>query len=60
MIVRMKKPKMRLTILVDKVAIEHFISMSKEVEMPYHTLINMYLTKCAKEKYELSKSALIL
>jgi hypothetical protein len=54
----MRKPKKRLTILVDKESINHFISMGEQVDMPYHTLINMYLTKCAREGYRLPKSAL--
>jgi len=54
----MRKPKKRLTILVDKEAITHFIKMGEEIDMPYHTLINMYLKRCANEKYKLSKSLL--
>jgi antitoxin component of RelBE/YafQ-DinJ toxin-antitoxin module len=51
----MRKPKKRLTILVDKESINHFISMGEQVDMPYHTLINMYLTKCAREGYRLPR-----
>jgi len=54
----MRKPKKRLTILVDKESIKHFINMGEQVDMPYHTLINMYLTKCAREGYRLPKSTL--
>ncbi len=54
-----KAPKQRFTIQIDKQAIDYFIKMGKEVDMPYHTLINMYLKKCALEKYKLKKSVLI-
>ncbi len=54
----MRVARKRLTILVDKKAIEYFIDMGKEVDMPYHTLINMYLKSCAKKQLRLKKSVL--
>ena len=54
-----KTPKQRFTIQIDKTAIDYFIRMGNEVDMPYHTLINMYLKKCSLEKYKLKKSAFI-
>jgi len=54
-----RQPKKRLTILVDQEAIAYFVKMGKDIDMPYHTLINMYLKKCALEKQKLAKSSLI-
>lgn len=54
----MRKPKKRLTILVHKEAIAQFVKMGEEIDMPYHTLINMYLKRCANEKYKLPKTLL--
>ncbi len=53
----MRKVKKRLTILIDSTTIDYFKKMGEEVDMPYHTLVNMYLNKCAKEKYKLVKEA---
>jgi hypothetical protein len=49
----MRKVKKRLTILIDSPTIDYFKKMGEEINMPYHTLINMYLSKCAREKYRL-------
>lgn len=50
-----KKAKQRFTIAVDKEAINHFKKMGNDVDMPYHTLINMYLKMCASTKKKLTK-----
>ena len=50
----MRKVKKRLTILIDSPTIDYFKKMGEEIDMPYHTLVNMYLNKCAKEKFRLT------
>jgi glutaminase len=54
-----KVAKQRFTIQIDKTAIDYFVKMGNDIDMPYHTLINMYLKKCSLEKYKLKKSAFI-
>lgn len=51
-----KKKMQRFTISVDVNAINYFKKLGTEIEMPYHTLVNMYLKMCAKNKKRLSKS----
>jgi antitoxin component of RelBE/YafQ-DinJ toxin-antitoxin module len=45
-----KPPKMTVTMRLDKATLEYFKSLSEEVNMPYQTLINAYLTECATKK----------
>ena len=45
-----RKAKMPVTIRLDAVTVEYFKSLSEEANLPYQTLINSYLTDCAKRK----------
>lgn len=48
---RLKKP---VTIRVDEGTLQYFRSLAKDLELPYQTLINMYLRDCAAHKRKLS------
>jgi len=47
---RVKRKKTAVTIRLDQATIEYFKSLSSEVSLPYQTLINAFLTDCAKRK----------
>jgi len=42
-----KRVKRQLTIRVDDATITYFKTLAEEVNVPYQTLINMYLRDCA-------------
>lgn len=42
------KGKKAITIRLDDTAINYFKGLSEELDLPYQTLINLYLTDCAK------------
>jgi len=42
--------KKHVTIYLDNVVIDYFKSLSAETDIPYQTLINMYLRHCADDK----------
>lgn len=44
------KSKKVITIRIDDEAIDYFKSLSKKMDMPYQTLINLYLKDCAANK----------
>ena len=46
--VRVKKTA--VTIRLDQATVDYFKSLSSEVSLPYQTLINSFLTDCAKRK----------
>lgn len=41
-----KPQKTTVTIRLDKATVDYFKGLSEEVNMPYQTLINAYLTDC--------------
>ena len=43
-----KKLKRSVTIRLDERTIEYFQGLSAELELPYQTLINLYLRDCAE------------
>lgn len=45
--------KRQITIRLDSEVVEYFKSMSTETDIPYQTLINMYLMDCVKSKRKL-------
>jgi len=45
-----KKLKKQITINIDMDTVEYFKSLSAEVGISYQTLINLYLSDCAKNK----------
>ena len=47
------KKKQQVTIRLDEGTVIYFKNMAEESGIPYQTLINMYLTDCAKEKKRL-------
>lgn len=47
-----RKLKSQITINIDKDTIDYFKALSEKTGMPYQTLINLYLTDCAKNKKE--------
>lgn len=51
-----KKFKMQITINIDSRTIDYFKEMSEEMGIPYQTLINLYLTDCAKNHKKLTMS----
>ena len=48
-----KKLKKQVTINLNVETINYFKELSTETGIPYQTLINMYLTDCAKNKKRL-------
>ena len=42
--------KTAVTIRLDQATVDYFKSLSSEVSLPYQTLINSFLTDCAKRK----------
>ena len=49
-----KRLKQQITIRLDKSTIAYFKSMSDDSDIPYQTLINMYLRDCATTQRKLS------
>ena len=49
-----KKLKRQITINIDDDTIEYFKDLSMDIDIPYQTLINMYLTECAKTNKKLN------
>ena len=47
-----RKLKSQITINIDKDTIDYFKALAEKTGMPYQTLINLYLTDCAKNKKE--------
>lgn len=45
-----KKLKKQITINIDNDTIDYFKSISDSMGIPYQTLINLYLSECAKNK----------
>ena len=46
--------KKQITIRLNSSTIKYFKNMAKEVSVPYQTLIDSYLTDCAKRKRKLT------
>jgi predicted DNA binding CopG/RHH family protein len=46
--------KRQVTIRLDEQTIKYFKGLSEESEIPYQTLINLYLRECAATKKRLS------
>lgn len=51
-----EKLKKQITINIDSRTIDYFKEMSEEIGIPYQTLINLYLTDCAKNHKKLTMS----
>ena len=51
-----KKLKQQITIKIDSDTIDYFKQQSESSGIPYQTLINLYLTDCAKNKKQLQVS----
>jgi len=49
-----KKLKKAITIRVDEDVLEYFKGLAGKAEVPYQTLINMYLKDCANRNRELN------
>ena len=49
-----KKLKKQITIRLDEPTIDYFKQLSEETDIPYQTLINLYLRECAHSKKRLS------
>lgn len=45
-----KKLKKQITINIDTVTVEYFKALAGETNIPYQTLINLYLSDCAAQK----------
>ena len=45
-----KPKKTAVTIRLDQATVDYFKSLSSEISLPYQTLINSFLTDCAKRK----------
>lgn len=51
-----KKIKKQITINIDSDTIEYFKEQSESYGIPYQTLINLFLSDCAKNKKKLHMS----
>ena len=51
-----KRMKKQITINIDEDVIAYFKNQSESFGIPYQTLINLYLSDCAKSKRELHMS----
>ncbi len=49
-----KKLKKQITINIDNETINYFKGQSEKSGIPYQTLINLYLSDCAKQKKQLN------
>ena len=49
-----KKLKKQITINLDVDTIDYFKTLASQTGVPYQTLINLYLSDCAREKRQLS------
>ena len=49
----LKRPKKQLTIRLDEDTIDYFHGLSEESEIPYQSLINLYLRDCMAENKKL-------
>ena len=49
-----KKLKQQVTMRLDKDIVNYFKALAREKEMPYQTLINLYLADCVKSGRKLS------
>ena len=50
----LKKLKQQVTIKLDRDVVEYFKSLATKTDVPYQTLINLYLKDCALNKKRLS------
>ena len=50
------KLKKQITINIDTSTIDYFKALAEETGVPYQTLINLYLTDCAKQNKKLTFS----
>lgn len=46
--------KRQITIRLDRETVDYFKALSAQMNLPYQTLINMYLRDCAREKRKLT------
>ena len=51
-----KKLKKSITIRVDEDALDYFKNLAGKIEVPYQTLINLYLKDCASHHRQLQLS----
>jgi uncharacterized protein (DUF4415 family) len=49
-----KRLKQQVTIRLDKRTIAYFKSLAEETDIPYQTLINLYLRECAASRRKLA------
>ena len=45
-----KRLKKQITIRIDSPTLDYFRNLSDELGIPYQTLINLYLSECAKSE----------
>jgi predicted DNA binding CopG/RHH family protein len=45
-----KQAKTTVTIRMDKATLEYFKNLAEQLNLPYQTLINSYLSECAANK----------
>jgi uncharacterized protein (DUF4415 family) len=50
----LKKLKQQVTIKLDSDVITYFKKLANELEIPYQTLMNLYLKDCSKNKKKLN------
>lgn len=48
-----KQLKQPVTMRLDRVSVDYFKSLSEEMNIPYQTLINLYLRDCAENHRKL-------
>ena len=49
-----RRLKKQITIRLDEDVLRYFMKMAEDTEIPYQTLINLYLRDCAQKKRRIS------
>ena len=49
-----KRLKKQITIRIEEPTIEYFKGLAEEMDLPYQTLINLYLRDCAQSRRKLN------
>ena len=51
-----KRLKKQITIRLDEATIDYFKKLSEQTDIPYQSLINLYLKDCAQKEKKISMS----
>ncbi|MDM8528424.1 hypothetical protein QUF58_09460 [Anaerolineales bacterium HSG24] len=54
-----KSLKKQITLSVEVEAIDFFVKLARELDIPYQNLINLYLLDCVRTNHHLSAESLV-